>query len=286
MMKSWTVRFLILASVLLLSLRSAAEIFQGRVIGISDGDSVAVLDASSMQVKIRLMGMDAPERKQAFSKQSRQSLAALLFDRQVTVESSKKDKYGRTVGKILMDGLDVNLEQIKTGMAWHYKQYQDEQPDGDRLLYVQAEEEARAARRGLWMEADPVPPWEWRKVVHHGSDREFHGHENPEMGSPVLHLGNGQDRGETQNVPELRGEMLESQPDLALQERHSGLTRKAADVQAVTEMPEEKTALQPDGKPFKSCDEARNAGAAPVRKGEPGYGPKLDRDEDGIGCES
>lgn len=138
-MKSWTVRFLILASVLLLSLRSAAEIFQGRVIGISDGDSVTVLDASSMQVKIRLMGMDAPERKQAFSKQSRQSLAALLFDRQVTVESSKKDKYGRTVGKILVDGLDVNLEQIKAGMAWHYKQYQDEQPDGDRLLYAQAE---------------------------------------------------------------------------------------------------------------------------------------------------
>lgn len=286
MMKFWTVRFLILASVLLLSLRSEAEILQGRVIGISDGDSVTVLDASSMQVKIRLMGMDAPERKQAFSKQSRQSLAALLFDRQVTVESSKKDKYGRTVGKILMDGLDVNLEQIKAGMAWHYKQYQHEQPDGDRLLYVQAEEEARAARRGLWMEADPVPPWEWRKVVHHGSDREFHGHENPEMGSPVLPLGNGQDRGETQNVPELRREMPESQPDLALQERHSGLTRNAADVQAVTEIPEEKTALQPDGKPFKSCDEARNAGAAPVRKGEPGYGPKLDRDGDGIGCES
>lgn len=285
MMKFWTVRFLILASVLLLSLRSEAEILQGRVIGISDGDSVTVLDASSMQVKIRLMGMDAPERKQAFSKQSRQSLAALLFDRQVTVESSKKDKYGRTVGKILMDGLDVNLEQIKAGMAWHYKQYQHEQPDGDRLLYVQAEEEARAARRGLWMEADPVPPWEWRKVVHHGSDREFHGHENPEMGSPVLPLGNGQDRGETQNVPELQGEMLESQPDLALQERHSGLTWNAADVQAVTEIPEEKTALQPDGKPFKSCDEARNAGVAPVRKGEPGYGPKLDRDGDGIGCE-
>ncbi len=136
MMKSWTVRFLILASALLFSLRSAAEILQGRVIGISDGDSVTVLDVSSMQVKIRLMGMDAPERKQAFSKQSRQSLAALLFDRQVTVESSKKDKYGRTVGKILVDGLDVNLEQIKAGMAWHYKQYQDEQSDGDRLLYV------------------------------------------------------------------------------------------------------------------------------------------------------
>jgi len=201
MMKPCAVRFLILASALLFSLCSAAEILQGRVIGISDGDSVTVLDASCMQVKIRLMGIDAPEIKQAFSKQSRKSLSTLLFDRQVTVESRKKDKYGRTVGKILVDGLDAGLVQIRAGMAWHYKQYQDEQPDGDRLLYAQAEEEARAARRGLWVEADPVPPWERRMASYHGPTREFHGHKNPEMVSPVMHSGHG-DRGGTQNFPE------------------------------------------------------------------------------------
>jgi len=77
----------------------------------------------------------------------------------------------------------------------------------------------------------------------------------------------------------------ESQPDLVLQKRHFGLIRNEAEIQAVSEMPEEKAVLQPYGNPFKNFDAVRNAGAAAVRKGEPGYGPKLDRDRDGIGCE-
>ena len=140
-----------------------ADILTGRVVGVADGDTVTVLDASRQQHKIRLMGIDAPEKKMPYGNRSKQSLSDMVFDRQVQVEYSKKDKYGRTVGKIIVEGVDANLEQIKAGMAWHYKQYQREQPMEDRAAYAQAEVDARSAKRGLWKDADPVPPWDWRK---------------------------------------------------------------------------------------------------------------------------
>jgi len=133
-------------------------------VGISDGDTVTVLDASKAQFKIRLQGIDAPEKKQAFGNKSKEVLFTWLFNNQVTVEYSKKDKYGRILGKILVDGIDANLEQIKSGMSWHYKKYQNEQSENDRKLYAQAEAEAREEKRGLWVDPDPVPPWEWRKA--------------------------------------------------------------------------------------------------------------------------
>nr|SPS06242.1 Uncharacterized endonuclease [Candidatus Nitrotoga fabula] len=156
-------RFVILAAALLFSLPSLADILEGRVVGISDGDTVTVLDASKTQYKIRLQGIDAPEKKQAFGNKSKESLSAWLFNNQVTVEYSKKDKYGRILGKILVNGIDANLEQIKAGMSWHYKKYQNEQSDDDRKLYAQAEAKAQEEKRGLWIDTDPVPPWEWRR---------------------------------------------------------------------------------------------------------------------------
>jgi len=134
----------------------------GRVVGVADGDTVTVLDASNTQHKIRLSGIDAPEKKQPFGMRSKQSLSDLLFDKQVTVETDKKDKYGREIGKILLTGQDVNLEQVSRGFAWHYKTYEREQSANDRKLYDFAEQGARAGRRGLWADADPVPPWEFR----------------------------------------------------------------------------------------------------------------------------
>lgn len=136
--------------------------------GIADGDTVTVLDASNTQVKIRLMGIDAPEKKQAFGSKSKESLSALVFNKQVTVEFSKKDKYGRTVGKIVVGGVDANLEQIKAGMAWHYKKYQNEQSVDDRSIYALAEEQARVEKRGFWVDTDPTPPWVWRKEKKRG----------------------------------------------------------------------------------------------------------------------
>ena len=86
----------------------------------------------------------------------------MVFSKSVTVETGKTDRYGREVGKILIDGKDANLEQVQRGMAWHYKAYEREQSANDLKLYDDAENEARTARRGLWRDADPVPPWEFR----------------------------------------------------------------------------------------------------------------------------
>ncbi len=93
-----------------------------------------------------------------YGNRSKQSLSDMVFDRQVQVEYSKKDRYGRTVGKIIVGGVDANLSQVKAGLAWHYKKYQREQTVEDRYAYAQAEEEAKASQRGLWYESTQVPP--------------------------------------------------------------------------------------------------------------------------------
>ncbi len=159
-----TLKLLIVSALLVFGTTTGAATLQGRIVAISDGDTVTVLDASNTKTKIRLVGIDAPEKKQAFGSRSKESLSALVFNRQVTVEYEKKDRYGRTVGKILVNGVDANLEQVKSGMAWHYKKYQKEQPLADRTTYARAEDEARAAKRELWKDPDPIPPWEFREA--------------------------------------------------------------------------------------------------------------------------
>lgn len=137
-------------------------VIEGKVIRVSDGDTIAVLDKDNKQHKIRFQGIDAPESKQAFGQASKENLSKMVFGKQVTVIWEKVDKYRRTVGKVLLDGKDVNIEQIKAGLAWHYKKYADEQPPEDRITYAQAEEQARAAKLGLWQDPNPTPPGEWR----------------------------------------------------------------------------------------------------------------------------
>jgi endonuclease YncB( thermonuclease family)/methylphosphotriester-DNA--protein-cysteine methyltransferase len=138
------------------------SVIEGKVVKVSDGDTITVLDKNNKQYKIRFQGIDAPESKQDFGQVSKENLANMIFGKEVKVVWSKMDKYGRTVGKILLDGRDINLEQIKAGLAWHYKAYAKEQPAEDRVTYAAAETEARAARRGLWQDANPTPPGEWR----------------------------------------------------------------------------------------------------------------------------
>lgn len=153
----------IAAALLLAALACTAATIEGRVVGVADGDTITVLDASKVQHKIRLAGIDAPEKKQAFGQRSKQSLSDLVFNKAVTVETNKRDKYQREVGKVLVDGTDANLEQVKRGMAWFYRQYQREQSPNDRRLYEAAEDAAKADKRGLWHDADPTPPWKFRK---------------------------------------------------------------------------------------------------------------------------
>jgi len=152
------------AAVLVLALTAAeAATLSGRVVGVHDGDTITVLDANRTQYKIRLAGIDAPESKQAFGNRSKQNLSDLVFGKDVAVEWDKRDRYQRVVGVVLVDGHDVNLEQVRAGMAWWYRQYAKEQIPDDRRLYELAENEARAAKRGLWADANPMPPWEWRR---------------------------------------------------------------------------------------------------------------------------
>jgi|SRR5712692_8598322 len=139
------------------------QTLSGRVVRVADGDTITVLDATNTQHRIRLEGIDAPESHQAFGTQSKKNLLDMVFGREVTVVYRKTDRYGRIVGKIIVDGTDVDLEQIKAGMAWHYKEYQREQTPEDRELYAGAEDEARNARRGLWQDPDPVEPSAFRR---------------------------------------------------------------------------------------------------------------------------
>jgi endonuclease YncB( thermonuclease family) len=157
------IRIVLLTAMLATATGSYADILQGRVVSVADGDTVTVLDDANSQHKIRLMGIDAPEKAQPFGSQSKLSLSSLVFDKQVTVEYSKLDRYGRLVGKIVVDGMDTCLEQIKRGMAWHYKQYEKEQIAADRLLYARAEDQARIEKRGLWRDNNPIAPWQWRR---------------------------------------------------------------------------------------------------------------------------
>ena len=144
------------------SLANAATL-EGRVVGISDGDTITLLDAAKQQHKIRLSGIDAPESGQAFGQKSKANLFALVFNRQVVAQCSKTDKYRRAICKVLVGGIDANLEQVKAGMAWWYRQYANEQPSRDREEYEAAEFNAKIRRLGLWADKNPVPPWDWRQ---------------------------------------------------------------------------------------------------------------------------
>ena len=148
---------------LFLTFTALADTLSGKVVRVVDGDTVYVLDANKTQHKIRLTGIDAPERKQAFGKKSKEYLSGLVAGRHVVIDYSKRDRYKRILGKVLLNNVDMNLEIVKAGLAWHYKKYQKEQAELDRELYSQAETEARENKRGLWFDVNSIPPWEFRK---------------------------------------------------------------------------------------------------------------------------
>ena len=138
------------------------------IVGISDGDTLtarcdAAADAPAQTLRVRLAEVDAPERRQAFGPRSRGHLATLCFDQHAEVRpigaGSGLDRYGRTVAHVTCNGTDANAEQVRAGMAWVFDRYVT-----DRRLYA-LQDEARAAHRGLWSDAQPVAPWEWRRAA-------------------------------------------------------------------------------------------------------------------------
>lgn len=152
----------VVAVAILASATLAAE-YDGKVVGVLDGDTVDVLTDDRQLVRVRLSGIDAPERRQAFAAASKRALSDLVFKKQVVVQGSKHDRYGRFVGKVLASGRDVNRAMVEQGFAWHYRAYAAEQTGADRRAYSEAEAAAKESRRGLWRDSNPVAPWEFRR---------------------------------------------------------------------------------------------------------------------------
>jgi endonuclease YncB( thermonuclease family) len=139
-----------------------ADDLRGRVVGVTDGDTLTLLDAGKLQHKIRLNGIDAPESRQAFGQASKRGLADLVLGQDVVVVWSKVDRYGRIVGTVLRGTVDVNLEQLRAGMAWYFRRYESDVPAPNRLVYDAAEAVARRSRLGLWRDESPTAPWVFR----------------------------------------------------------------------------------------------------------------------------
>jgi endonuclease YncB( thermonuclease family) len=143
-----------------------AATFSAKVVGIADGDTLTVLNNEKQEVKIRLSEIDAPEAHQAFGSRSKQSLSDLCFGQQAEIITQTKDRYKRTVGRVKCSGVDVNTEQVNRGMPWVYPQYAK-----DQNLYIH-QSDAKLARRGLWIDPSPIPPWEFRKLKRHASHHQ------------------------------------------------------------------------------------------------------------------
>jgi endonuclease YncB( thermonuclease family) len=137
-------------------------IITGKVIGISDGDTITILNDKQEQIKIRLIGIDCPEKTQAFGNRAKITLSNKVFSQNVKVETRDKDKYGRTLGIVKVGDEDINEYMISQGLAWHFKKYANTQPLEEANRYAKAQELASQNKRGLWIQDSPMPPWEFR----------------------------------------------------------------------------------------------------------------------------
>lgn len=149
--------FLLRALALVLTLGPAAAAETCRVVGVHDGDTLTCLTATQQQLRVRLAEIDAPESAQPWGVRSKQALSDLCFNQTATLTVQDTDRYGRTVARVQCAGRDANAEQVRAGMAWVYRQYLRD----SSLLSL--ETDAKTARRGLWADAAPVPPWDWRR---------------------------------------------------------------------------------------------------------------------------
>jgi endonuclease YncB( thermonuclease family) len=139
------------------------ELF-GTVTSVTDGDTLTLrVECADLEVVTRLAGIDAPESGQRYGKKSAQALRAAVAGKPARPTYYKRDKYGRLVGRVSVDGRDVNLAQVASGWAWHFKAYAHEQDDAERAAFSEAEAVARAGRLGLWRDTSPMPPWQWRE---------------------------------------------------------------------------------------------------------------------------
>ena len=152
-------KLLIVPLFLIFNLSAQAETIQGLVVKIADGDTLTLLTGSNEKIKVRLAGIDTPERKQPFGSEAKQALSKLVFQKKALIEVETKDRYGRTVGIVFVDGQNINYELVRQGMALVYRKYTN-----DEILY-ELEAQAKTKKTGLWADAKPIAPWSWRKGV-------------------------------------------------------------------------------------------------------------------------
>lgn len=142
------------------------------MVGVLDGDTLNLLVVRQpteqggavvrQQITVRVSGIDAPEKSQPFGDRAKQSLSQCAFGKWAVLDVVKLDRFGRSVAKVNVDGIDCGLRQIQDGMAWHFRKYMKDQPPADRVSYAAAQDKARKERLGLWADPTPVPPWEFR----------------------------------------------------------------------------------------------------------------------------
>ncbi len=132
--------------------------FEARCVKVYDGDTIEVMAGGPRSVRVRLHAIDSPEKGQPFSNVARKRTRELVEGRRVRVEVRDRDQYDRLVARIYIDDRDLSEQLISEGLAWHYTRYSSE------LALGQAQRQARKARRGLWQDPDPVPPWEFRRL--------------------------------------------------------------------------------------------------------------------------
>ncbi len=143
--------------------KSSKTFVSGKVIAIADGDTVTVLTEENEQFKVRLAGIDCPEKTQAFGNRAKKALSEKVFGQNVRIEHRGKDQYGRTLGIVMMGNIDINEYMIAQGVAWHFKRYASSQPQEEADRYSKAEEIARKNKKGLWVQDNPTPPWKFRE---------------------------------------------------------------------------------------------------------------------------
>lgn len=131
--------------------------FKAKVIGVTDGDSIIILTDDSLQLKIRLEAIDCPEMNQDFGTKAKQTTVDICFGKQVTIQKTGLDRYGRTLAFVYVGDTCINNYLIDCGMAWHYKKY-----NNDSVL-ADLENRAQLMKIGLWSQLNPIPPWDWRR---------------------------------------------------------------------------------------------------------------------------
>ncbi len=156
---------------------------QGKVVSVADGDTITVLQ-DSKQYKIRLYGVDTPEKKQDFGQKAKQFTSGMVFKQHVKVVAYDIDRYGRTVGMVYIGQECLNEELIRNGLAWVYKRYCSESFCNN---WLQLEQEARTNKLGLWIYDNPVPPWDFRKGKSSDNKDKIPGEYHGNVGSHVFH---------------------------------------------------------------------------------------------------